>query len=292
MQLLALHYPEFDHYWQIEMDMRFMGDAGKYLDALATFAREEPRKQALERSTFLLLPSKEGNYANLSAVVNEVNRGGSHVWGPLDIQDIAPIGPEPPVSRPEYDDFQWGVGEEADLITTSYCSDVLASKTWLYRDWIYGFWRGAETPRFFCPPAVMRTSRSLLLAIHDAQHRRGMRIPSEATPPSFALWHGLKLSYPPSPVYMLQHNDPRFVDGWYRGGPGASSTGLGPDILDHPRGEGLSWWWEGAWPRDVFERWVRPGPNAIPETLPFLLAVKEGQVYAPNFAMHPVKTQI
>lgn len=83
MQLFALHYPEFDHFWQLELDMRFLGDAGQYLDSVSNFARNEPRKQALERSTFLHMQHKYGNYADFAAAVDAVNNGSSHVWGPF-----------------------------------------------------------------------------------------------------------------------------------------------------------------------------------------------------------------
>lgn len=292
MQLFALHYPEFDHYWQLELDMRFLGDAGAYLDSLSRFARSEPRKQALERSTFQYMPSKYPSYESFSSAVDTAARGGSRAWGPLRIHDIAPIGPIPPVRSPRSDTFEWGVGEDADVLTTSFCTDVLAPTTaWVYKGWIQGFSAGGNTPRFFCPPAVMRSSRALLLAIHEAQLVRGMRIPSEATLPSFALWHGLKLSYPPQPVFMKQQgteDGEQRIQEWYRGGPGNSSDGLGPRDKRHPLGDGLTWWWESKWPRAVLDAWFRSGSE---DQLPFLLVEKDGEIYAPNVAMHPVKTQ-
>lgn len=291
MQLFALHYPEFDHFWQLELDMRFLGDAGQYLDSVSNFARNEPRKQALERSTFLHMQHKYGNYADFAAAVDAVNNGSSHVWGPLRIADVHPIGPVPPVKNPVDDNFEWGVGEDADVIVTSYCANVLAPTTpWVYKDWIHGFSAGTETPRFFCPPAIMRASRALLLAIHSSQLQDGLRIPSEATLPSFALWHGLKLSYPPQPLYWHQQDDQETFDGWYRGGAANSSTGLGPDDLRHPNGNGLTWWWEGKWPRQIMDTWFGDNASSSQEDTPYLLSVKDGKVYAPNLAMHPVKT--
>lgn len=292
MQLFALHYPEFDHYWQLEMDMRFLGDTGQYLDSLSSFARAEPRKQALERSTFQYMSSKFPSYANFSAAVDASARGKSRAWGPLRIRDLAPIGPIPPVSSPKSDKFEWGVGEDADVLTTSFCTDVLDPTTaWVYKGWIQGF-GSPEPPRYFCPPAIMRASRALLLAVHEAQLLHGMRIPSESTLPSFALWHGLKLSYPPHPLFMQQQGTPegdRRVAEWYRGGPGNSTDGLGPKDKRHPPGDGLTWWWESRWPREVLDKWFQ-GDKKEGE-MPYLLVEKDGLVYAPNVAMHPVKTQ-
>lgn len=297
MQLFALHYPEYDHYWQVELDMRFLGDAGAYLDALSSFARQEPRKQALERSTFQYFPAHYPSYAAFSSAVDASAGGSSRVWGPLRIQGVAPIGPVPPVRSPKSDRYTWGVGEEADVITTSFCTDVNdPTTTWVYKGWIEGFAAGPLTPRFYCPPAVMRASRALLLAIHEAQALHGMRVPSEATLPSFALWHGLKLSYPPHPLFARQQAGDEAdstLQMWYKGGTRNSTDGLGPTDKSHPYGDGLSWWWESKWPRAVLDAWfgVEEGGEGDERDMPWLLAREGGEVYVPNVVMHPVKTQ-
>ena len=85
-----------------------------------------------------------------------------------------------------------GVGEEADVIMTSWCADPQQNDEWVFRDWILNAEQGTETPRWWCPPAIMRTSRALLLASHESQYLRGLAVPSEATPPSFTGWWLLK----------------------------------------------------------------------------------------------------
>lgn len=288
MQILALHYPEFDHFWQVELDMRFLGDAGKFLDRVGMVARNEPRKQALERSSFWHMIAEIGDYGELFRAVDEVNKGGSHVWGPLRIPEIDPIGPEPPTPDPRDDNFEWGVGEDADAVVMSYCMNANIPNRWFFRDWIQGFSGGVETPRFYCPPAIMRGSRPLLLAIHQAQLEQGVRIPSEATLPSFALWHGLKLSFPQHPVFHRDKDDHKMRGEWWRGGPRASSTGLCPDSSEHPRGLGLTFWWESDWPRKVFSAWTgRPLEEGA--KIPWILYEQDGQLWAPNIIMHPVK---
>jgi hypothetical protein len=288
MQLFALHYPEFDHFWQLELDIRFTGHAGKFLDRLADFARREPRKQALERSTFMHMQQQIGDYKQFFQTVDRVNNGKSYAWGPVRVPEIQPIGPEPPVRSPKDDDFQWGVGEEADLIVTSYCNNVSAAEKWVFRNWIKGFEAGIKTPRFFCPPAIMRSSRSLLLAIHEAQLDRALRVPSEATPPSFALWHGLKISFPQHPVYWKARDDFPIQEQWWKGGPANSSSGMGSDILDHPRGLGLTYWWESGWPRQMYDAWQG---IELEEGIPFpwIMTKQNDKVYMPNMMVHPVK---
>jgi hypothetical protein len=288
MQLLALHYPEFDHFWQLEMDMRFMGDAGKFLDRLTATARNEPRKQALERSSFWHMIAETGDYGEFFRAVDQANNGSSHAWGPLRVREILPIGPEPPVPDPVNETFQWGVGEEADVITTSYCMDANKPNNWVFREWIHGFQTGLQTPRWYCPPAIMRASRPLLLVIHQAQLEAGIRIPSEATLPSFALWHGLKLSFPQHPVFHRDQDDENNRRGWWRGGPKGSSTGLGPDNSDHPRGTGLTFWWESDWAKHVFYEWMGKRLEDAPPR-PWLLQDWDGKLFVPNIVLHPVK---
>lgn len=382
LQLLALHYPEYDHFWQIEMDQRFMGDAGEYLDAIAKFARDEPRKQGLERATYPYSERYYSSYNDLLKQVNAANKGGTRAWGPMSGSGIEPIGPEPPTQDPTEDEFQWGKGEDADVIVTSFCADVVdTGKAWVFGGWMAGrFSRGKDTPRWFCPPAVMRASRSLLLSVHAAMHVRGLSLPSEAVLPSWALYHGLKISYPPQPNYrrtrgLVQFDEDdknpahckirntcrsnqkdnfpfsatRWILDFFRHSfrtrkPKPFDTsffGLLPnqttDGVSHakPQGDGgrlLTYWWTGNWPRQLMDIWlgeydeyintyleltgsafnpdgtidpIGGGFGGLDEEhllddeddinilgdLADIFAVQNGTIYAPNFVMHPVKTQ-
>lgn len=296
VQLVAHHYPEFDHYWQFEMDMRFTGDAGEFLKALDDFSRREPRKQSHERSTFLYDPTDFSDYDDFQAAVDIANNGNSHYWGPAKIREVSPLGPKPPTSALK-DTFRWGVGEDADAVVTSLCGDARKSKSWIFSGWVYGFRGGSEgPPRFFCPPAIQRASRHLLLSIHDLQIR-GLRIASEATLPSFALWLGLKISYPPLPTYLDAKPTKQDHDGWFLGGPEASTDGWGKSdpqwgahsIKGEPRMASTFWWsagWSGNSPKRTFLAWLY---NDDSESLPEPLARKDGHVYMPNMMMHPVK---
>ncbi|KAK1833387.1 hypothetical protein QBC39DRAFT_254628 [Podospora conica] len=295
MQLLALHYPEFDHFWQLELDMRFTGHAGRYLSALAASARSEPRKQALERSTFMHMQSRVPSALAFHAAVNTTCAGSSFAWGPVRVPELAPIGPAPPVADPVRENFEWGVGEDADVIVTSFCNNASAADSWVFRDWIGGLRAGIQTPRFFCPPAVTRTSRALMLVAHQAQVERAVRVPSEATPPSFAVWHGLKLSFPQGPVFFRREEDDEYVEGWWKGGPAAGRKGgLGPVSLEHPSGDGLSFWWGGDWPRKIYDAWqgyedLGKDDRGAEEKWPWVLRREGGTVYAPNMMVHPMK---
>ncbi|EGY21810.1 hypothetical protein VD0002_g1457 [Verticillium dahliae] len=296
LQLFSHYYPEFDHYWQFEMDMRFTGDAGAYLDAVDLWSRKEPRKQAMERSTFFYDPTVFNTTDEFRAAVDEVNRGRSHVWGPVRVREVSPIGPRPPTTDEE-DNFEWGVGEDADVIVTSLCADARKSTTWIFRGWVYGFRAGKQgPPRYFCPPAIQRGSRALLHAVHTLQ-RRGLRIASEATLPSFALWLGLKISAPPLPWYLNDVPDDEERARWMLGGPKASDDGFGkgdpqwgqPDMINSPQ-MSSTFWWAGGWPGELFEGWLQ-GKKTQDGKPMYPLTESEGQLYMPNLLLHPVKRE-
>ncbi|RYZ83667.1 MAG: FAD-dependent oxidoreductase, partial [Proteobacteria bacterium] len=83
-QIFAQFYPEFDHYWQLEVDSRFLGHTGNMLDKLSDFARNEPRKQARERASWAYMADYHGSYDDFFNAIDNVLDGDSSVWGPID----------------------------------------------------------------------------------------------------------------------------------------------------------------------------------------------------------------
>lgn len=295
LQLFARLRPDFDHFWQIELDQRFLGDAGEYLNAVGAFARAEPRKQALERATFVFRAAVYDSYANLSSRVDGANHGRSRAWGPLGIPNAPEhAGPPPPVARPEDEPFRWGVGEPADVVVSSFCADVLQTPWWFFGDWFRSLTAGAATPRWFRPLAVARASRQALLLVHAAQVERGVALPGEAVLPTFAAWHGLKLSYPPQPAYLRPGS--AAAEGapgqtlWFGRVPEDSDDGLSHGDPQSFVDRDLTWWWTSDWPRRLMDIWLAGDDSAAADS-PGVLAVHDGKVYMPNFAMHPVKTE-
>lgn len=223
LQLIALFYPEFDHIWQMEMDIKYTSHVGEYLSALSNFAKNEPRKHSRERASYFYMPKVHGTYKNFVSTVNDTMAGGGGIWGPLRIPEVEPIGPAPPTENSQDDNFEWGKGEDADVILLSPCNIVDKLEGWTFKDWLTGFAPGRNPPRFVSPPAMKRTSGTLLRAIHTAQLEQGLAVPSEATPTTFAFWHGLKLSYPPSPWWMhpqvAERENVTWMDEFLNGGP-------------------------------------------------------------------------
>jgi hypothetical protein len=296
LQIFAQFYPEFDHYWQVEVDSRFLGHTGNMLDKFSDFARNEPRKQARERASWAYMSDYHGSYDDFFDSIDDVLNGTSSVWGSIDIHDLDPIGPRPPVEDACDEPFVWGVGEEADLILLNTLEDASRDEDWLFKGWQHGFSMGPKLPIFVSVVAQGRASWNLLNAVHHAQAHAGMRIPSEATLPSFALWHGLKISGIPLPVYQWPARDRHEMEFALNGG----GLDAFPDgIANGParyRGSsmgfftnGMTWQWWTTLPEDLANPWyINEVDNPI---LPDMLLKEGGNLYAPNILIHPRKTQ-
>ncbi|KAL2131357.1 hypothetical protein VTI74DRAFT_5192 [Chaetomium olivicolor] len=305
LQLFGQFYPEFDHYWQLELDVRFTGHAGRFLAAMSNFAREQPRKQAIERSTWFYMPEFHHNYSDLLAAVNASLEGkGGLQWG-MRIEDFEPLGPKPPVGDALDDNFEWGVGDEADFIALLPCANIPYLKDWYWRNWRHGFKAGTKNSGWMCQPAMGRASRILLRAVHHAQATKGLAIHSEATLSSFALWHGLKLVAPPHPMYQ----DPQWprdkMDELFNG-PGAIEAHREQGMVGMANGAAIyrqspydyitnsgSFWWNSSFPGRIYDAWLSRGRQDQNNShdVPYVLWRSEnGSIYAPNMLLHPVKT--
>lgn len=213
---------------------------------------------------------------------------------------MTPTGPAPPVPRPQDDAFEWGVGEEADLIILSATTNVSLAHRWSLKDWYGGFVGDEPPPRLTSSPAVSRISSKLATQIHDAQVLQGLHVLSEAMPLSFAFWHGMKIARPPFPVYG-QHPGTYIageIDVYLNGGPPSKEhdgMAWGTNAYGYP---GLNidlqstWKWTPQYAGRLFDTWLSDGMNFSDGSHPnaSLLQVRDGEIYLPNVMLHPVKT--
>lgn len=317
LQLLSHFYPEFDHFWQFELDARFTGNVGEMLTKFHNFGKSQPYKQAAERASWTYMEELHGSYEKFSESLNEAMQGGANIWGPLKSDNIIPLAPPPPVESPRNDSFQYGVGTDADLLLMNVIIDATQIQTdpdWVFRSWYYvGPLITDQNPkRYFSVPAQARASWSLLEAIHINQRDSGYRVPSEATLPSFALWHGLKIVSLPIPNFQFPQRDPielnsvlnggvpsQFPEGWAKGD--GRYRAAATTFFARP----LTWDWWSSLADPIFEQWLGmgnesgkeqgwppAGKDPIPPkgVLPHFMKEYEGRIYCPPFMMHPRKT--
>ena len=278
-QLFSLFNPQFTHVWDIELDVRYTSNWYALLSRGTTWARSQPRKYQWERASRYYLQSYYNTYANFTTSIAAANPSGG-IWGPVSISTIPhPLGPTPPKDS---DDWHWGVGEEADVISPAPIIDITNSEIFV-NNTITGFPPNPPRRALMNTP-VKGLSRRLLLAMHDAQVA-GMDMRSELFAHTIALLHGFKVAVMPTP--MFSGNDT--IDagqGDLAGMMNGTVAEEMPDKMMWLQGFGgyATFWWKNLFaeqfPRQLFRRWVGvQGENGG----------EEERLCLPAILLHPVK---
>ncbi|KUL82049.1 hypothetical protein ZTR_10046 [Talaromyces verruculosus] len=290
IQHFVLEYPEFDFVWNWEIDTRYTGHMYEFTEAIASFGRKQPRRGLWERSERFYIPAIHGKYdTDFREFVAQ--KGGSGVWGRLGYEMQAeklpaPKGPPPPVLLPENDNYQWGVGEDADFVGFLPIFNPYRTN-WVLRDDVFGY-LGTETPRRATIITHSRVSRRLVLAMDD-ENLNGRHVGSEMNPQTVALLHGYKAAYAPHPIWSDKPLAPKRMDRWFNSGV----NGRSGSSLDSPfswgreqRFRDLSWYYRCNVPGRLYwnllgwEKDSTGGPS---------YEKKHGRVVLPSMFFHPIK---
>ncbi|PSR74513.1 hypothetical protein BD289DRAFT_448560 [Coniella lustricola] len=201
LQWFAQRHPEYEYFWNWELDLRYTGHYYEFFHAAATWADKQPRKYLWERNERFWIPGLHGRWQDFVDLVEKetVASGESSPWGPLFNEGLVSTATHPPTTI-ERDNYEWGVGEAADLITFSPLFDP-AKNAWSLRYDITGY-NDQIPPRRTSIVTVGRFSRRLLQAMHEEVSRNKHTMFPEMFPGSIALHHGLKAVYIPHPIYF------------------------------------------------------------------------------------------
>lgn len=235
--------PQFQFFWNWEIDTRYTGHLYEFVEKIAEFGRKQPRRGIWERSERFYIPGIHGEYNDgfRKFVDQKVYQA---IWGPMPSHDVEqPTGPMPPVRDFRKDNFNWGVGEDADYI--SFLPIFNPQNTdWVLRDDVIGF-EGTTTPRRATIVTHSRISRRLLEQMHE-ENRWGRHIGSEMFPQTIALLHSYKAVYAPHPIWSDKPWKLERIDRWFNSGVNGKSG----NTLDSPfswgreaRFEDLSWYY-------------------------------------------------
>lgn len=223
IQWFSQTHPEFEYIWNWEMDARLIGQHYHFFEKMGNFAKQQPRKYLWERNARYYIPAKHGSWAQYFQDSNEMIEAAkvnmNTVWGPQPWSpEQATTGPKPP-RKEKNDNFQWGVDEDADLITLLPMWDPRET-WWSYRDRVFNF-PGSESsneerpfpdiPRRVFINTLVRFSATLLSAMHY-ENEAGLSMASEMWPASVALQHGLKAVYAPHPIWQSHVWDAEYMD--------------------------------------------------------------------------------
>ncbi|KAK8069167.1 hypothetical protein PG994_005783 [Apiospora phragmitis] len=290
VQRFAQEYPEFDYVWNWELDSRLTGHHYDFLEKLVSFARKQPRRGLWERSERFYIPDLHGDYDTDFRREVESHAVNGSVWGPPAVPFIKPIGPKPPVKIPEDDDYEWGVGEEADVITLAPIFDPVGSG-WINWDFVWGFsdatHPSVDVPRRVTIITQSRVSKRLLDIMH-VENQRGNHVFSEMGPQTVALLHGLKAVYAPMPVFFDRSWPTKSLARWFNGGPNGDSGGFASaQAWGHEgRYSGSTWYYRANPPQRLYLNWMGWEDTAIggPEW-----EAKWGRPCLPPMILHPIK---
>lgn len=266
LQVFAMQHPEYEHFWNWEMDMRFLGSYYELFDRIGKWADKQPRPMAWERSARYYVPEHHGSWEDFSATVRNdtLHSGRPTIFGPVRFAGKTPLRAEqtgqsmlPPSCEYGKDKSQCGVGEGADIITLNPIFDVEQS------GWV--FWNDATgyespPPRRCAIVTASRLSRRLLSAMHEEVFLNHHTAFSEMFPPTVALHHGLKAIFAPHPIYIDRGWQPlgSSVDAAFNGGRDHSTSGRGSpfDLSNEHNHKGTSWYFNSEFAGLVWRRWL------------------------------------
>ena len=290
VQKFSHDHPDFDYFWNWEMDFRYTGHHYDLLDSLSKFARRQPRRGLWERNEQWYVPEYHGDFDTSYRKDVEQRWGNNTVWGPVSRPFVNPVGPKPPVSTPWDDDYEWGIGEDADVITVSPIFNPVHSN-WIITNHLWGFtdedhhtW---DLPRRTTIVTQSRVSKRLLDIMH-VENKRGNHIASEMTPQSISLLHGFKAVFAPHPVFVDRDWSGEFLDTWFNPGEKGSCSGYGSPMGwgRERRYQGNTWYYRAEPPNRLYNNWMGWTDTGIGGKR---WESRNGRPCLPSIMLHPVK---
>jgi hypothetical protein len=260
VQKFAQEFPEFDYIWNWELDARVTGHNYDFVEKLAEFSKKQPRRGLWERNERYYIPSVHGDYDTEFRKEVEKIYGDDTVWGAPELPFVSPVGPKPPTSDPKKDNYQWGVGEEADLITVAPIFNpeesgwVGAQDLWGFNDTTHPT---EDLPRRTTIVTHSRISKRLLDIMH-VENLRGNHISSEMATQTTALLHSLKAVYAPMPIWFDRPWEGKAVAKWFNGGRRGESGGIGCAMGWGREGRyrGTTWYYRANPPQRLYLNWM------------------------------------
>lgn len=267
LQVFAQDHPEYDHFWNWEMDMRYVGNFYELFEKMGNWADQQPRQQIWERAARYYIPSHHGDWENFTAATKEQMAGSerSPTFGPLKFygrkslrfeQQKLPAMPAGCDSLEER--HTCGVGEAADIITLNPIFDTDQS------GWVFGLdatgYSSSPPPRRAAIITASRLSKRLLYAMHEEVWRHHHTMFSEMFPASVAFHHGFKGVYAPHPVFLDRAWNPigEAIDGAFNAGWDHSTSGSGSpfDIRNEHNHKGSSFYYNSEFSGLLWRRWL------------------------------------
>ena len=321
----AHEHPEFDYFWNLEMDMRYTGHWYELLTKSSQWAAKQPRKGLWERNSRFYVPSEHGSWEDFSQMVRlqteHGTAGHTKLWAALANNPDVPSavreenmpskldkpvwGPEPPLddeleqkhdqhppTTMSQDNHEWGVGEEADLITFNPLFDPHGTN-WVLADDITGY-NTTESlpPRRAAITTFSRLSRRLVDVMwHTTVHER-RSMATEMFPASVSLHHGLKAVYAPHPALVDRRWPTDYLASVFNGGRHGASGGARLSVFSDERQHnfrGSSWYYDARFAPALWRRWLGYKVDGQGGEQEETGEQGEGRMCLRSVLLHPVK---
>ncbi|KAJ9611598.1 hypothetical protein H2200_004782 [Cladophialophora chaetospira] len=253
IQWFARNHPEFDFFYQWEFDVRYTGHYLDFFNAVENFGREQPRKGIWERAGRVYIPSAHGDF-DTDFRNSTRDEDPHHVWGPVSVEGVRPRGPKAP--KEEEDNYEWGVGEDADWIGFLPSFNVTGTGWW-FRNYIWGYAQGSSTPRRATLIAQGRVSRRLLDIMNYENAENGHHIDAEMFPQTMCLHHGLKSTTFPHPVFADRHWPAEALQSTFNGGPFGQAGGYWNSTFskwNEYAWTNMTWYYSSAQAMPIYQR--------------------------------------
>lgn len=230
LQYFAEKHPEFEYFWEWEMDIRVTGSYLELLEQVTTWAEKQDREYMWEKSSQFFIPSL---FNNSYAAFTESFKTRTVVSDePTNTSDPSKTEPLPHISGPQLPESErLSAASILTVITPSYPSDIPSlantdskspsldynkitdlitfsplfdpSQTqWAFHDDITGYPTNSRPPTRAALITASRLSRRLLLTMHAETLRFKHTMFPEMFPASVALHYGYRAIYAPLPVYF------------------------------------------------------------------------------------------
>ncbi|KAH8675846.1 hypothetical protein BX600DRAFT_187352 [Xylariales sp. PMI_506] len=287
MQYFAYQHPEYDYFWQWEMDIRYTGHYYDFFTKVEEWAKQQPRKGLWERNARFYVPSVHGSWDDFRQMArvqaemgttgannvwdgvskNKPNaapstRGDKIIWGPerpIEADDWFETENDPtPETTYEKDKYSWGVGEEAEYISFNPMFDPEGT-TWGLADDITGYnTTRSKPPRRAQIITASRMSRRLLLAMHrHTAFKKQFAFP-EMWPATVALQHGYKAVFVPHPLYVDREWPTEILAHTLNNGKNGATGGARTSVFGQREHNlrGLTWFYDSGFAPNLYRRWL------------------------------------
>ncbi|XXG94621.1 hypothetical protein Hte_000878 [Hypoxylon texense] len=288
MQYFAYQHPEYDYYWQWEMDIRYIGHYYDLFTKIENWTKEQPRKGIWERNARFYLPFVHGTWEDFKQMArvqsemgvtgadnvwdglpgadrqSQTGRGDKPIWGPERPKDpkdwFEPENDPEPETTYEKDKYVWGVGEEADYITFNPMFDPEGT-TWGLADDITGYNTSDGNglpPRRAQIITASRMSRRLLMKMHRETAFLKHHAFPEMWPGTVALQHGYKAIFVPHPLYVDREWPPEVFARTLNNGRNGATGGSRTSVFGQREHNliGLTWFYNSGFAPNLYRRWL------------------------------------